>query len=100
MPEPMQTNPVHAASVPPVPLPAAPLIRPEHLEDSVTRVLEQQAAKIPSGLFLAASLLMTGASWLFELRGRPVITRMSADAGSALLICGLYTKLVKTLGSR
>jgi hypothetical protein len=34
----------------------SPVLRPEHAESSFTRLLEQQAAKIPSDLFLSAAI--------------------------------------------
>ncbi len=77
---------------------APPVVRPEHVESSVTRILEQQAAKIPSHVFLSASLMSMGASALCELRGNERLARFVGMWAAPLLIMGVYNKLVKTFG--
>lgn len=78
----------------------APVLREEHAEGSLTRVLEQQAAKIPSHWFLAASLAsMMGAATL-EILGRRHSSRFVGMWAQSLLVMGVYNKLVKTLGPR
>lgn len=79
---------------------AAPVLREEHAESSFTRGLEQQAAKIPSHWFLAASLAsMVGAATL-EILGRRHSSRFVGIWAQSLLVMGVYNKLVKTLGPR
>lgn len=41
----LETNPAAEASVEP---PPAPVVRPEHAEGRLARLIEQQTAKIPS----------------------------------------------------
>ena len=77
----------------------APLRRAEHAEDSFTRVIEQQAAKIPSHLFLSASLLTMGLSAALELTGNRRAGRFIASWPAPLLLMGVYNKLVKSLGT-
>jgi uncharacterized protein (DUF1501 family) len=79
---------------------SAPVRRHEHEEDWATRVLEQQAAKIPSGAFLTAALLAMGASIGLEIAGRQRASRFVGMWPPTLLIMGVYNKVVKTLGAR
>src|SRR5687767_11217038 len=48
---------------------AAPVARVEHREDLLTRLIEQQTAKIPSHMFLLAACVAMGGSLAAELRG-------------------------------
>jgi len=73
--------------------------RPEHDEDSFTRVIEQQTAKIPSHYFLSASLLSMAASAMLELRGRERAARFIGSWAAPLLLMGVYNKLVKSNGT-
>lgn len=77
----------------------APLRRAEHAEDSFTRVIEQQAAKIPSHLFLSASLFTMGVSAALELMGNRRASRFIGAWPAPLLLMGVYNKLVKSLGT-
>jgi hypothetical protein len=77
----------------------APVRRAEHAEDSFTRVIEQQAAKIPSHLFLSAALLAMGIAAAFELQGNQRASRFVGAWPAPLLLMGVYNKLVKTLGT-
>lgn len=79
---------------------SAPVRRNEHREDSLTRVIEQQAAKIPSAFFLISALGALGLSVAFELAGKPRASRFVGIWAPTLLITGVYNKLVKTLGPR
>lgn len=77
-----------------------PVVRPEHAEGEIARLIEQQAAKIPSHWFLFSAIAAMSASLMLELGGR---TRMSRFVGmwpTPLLAFGIYNKLVKTLGTR
>lgn len=78
----------------------APIVRPEHAEGPITRIIEQQTAKLPSSFFLLAALGAMTASAVLELRGR---RRLSAFVGlwpPTLMMAGIYNKLIKTIGSR
>ena len=81
-------------------MPEPPVLRPEHAESSLTRLLEQQAAKVPSDLFLAAALVSMVASLGCELTGRQRGSRFLGMWPGPLLVMGVYTKLVKLLGPR
>lgn len=94
----VQVNP--ASEQPTIPYEAAPIYREEHAEGRVTRMIEQQAAKLPSGLFLLAALGAMVASLTFELSGRRRASRFVGLWPGPLLSMGIYTKLVKVLGAR
>lgn len=78
----------------------APVLRPEHAEGDLARVLEQQTAKIPSDWFLLGAIGSMGVSLLLELTGRRRASRFVGQWPAPLLIMGMYNKLVKTLGTR
>jgi hypothetical protein len=77
-----------------------PVLRSEHGESSLTRLIEQQTAKIPSDFFLAAALGAMAASLTFELTGRQRVSRFVGMWPGPLLVMGVYNKLVKVLGPR
>lgn len=93
----VDVNPAAEMSLTPVP---APVVRPEHAEGDLARLIEQQTAKIPSHWFLftagGAVLLALG----LELSGRRRAADFVSRWPSPLLIAGIYNKLVKTLGTR
>lgn len=78
----------------------APVIREEHSEGRLTRILEQQTAKIPSSFFLAAAIGSMVVSLGAELAGRKELSRFVGLWSSTLLLLGVYNKLVKSLGPR
>jgi len=78
----------------------APVLRAEHAESSLTRLIEQQTAKIPSDFFLFTALAALAASLAFELGGSVRMSRFIGMWVSPLLTLGVYNKLVKTLGPR
>ncbi len=80
--------------------PKARVLRSDHAEGELTRLIEQQTAKLPSAVFLLGALAAMGASVVLEVRGR---TRMSTFVGMwapTLMIAGVYNKLIKTVGTR
>lgn len=79
---------------------AAPVVRDEHEEAQITRLIEQQTARIPSHWFLVAALLSMVASLGFELVGRTRLSRFIGMWTQTLLITGVYNKVVKALGPR
>ena len=93
----LDVNPAAEASMADVP---APVIRPEHAEGDIARLIEQQAAKIPSHVFLFAALASMGTSLALELTDRQRASRFVGMWPGPLLILGMYNKLVKTLGTR
>ena len=78
----------------------APVLRPEHAESDIARLIEQQTAKIPSHWFLLTALGSMGAALMLELSGRRRASRFVGQWPAPLLIMGIYNKLVKTLGTR
>lgn len=78
----------------------APLHRDEHEEDPLTRMLEQQGARIPSHWFLFAGVGTMALSVGLELAGRHQASRFTGMWAPALLVAGVYNKLVKSLGPR
>jgi hypothetical protein len=93
-----ETNP--AATAREIPYETAPVFREEHAEGRLTRVVEQQAAKLPSGAFLVMSLASMTASLALELLGRRRMSRFVGLWPGPLLSMGIYTKLVKSFGAR
>lgn len=74
-----------------------PVARPEHAEDAFTRVLEQQAAKIPSDVFLFSAVGAMGLSLVLHLAGRRDSGRFVGMWAPTLLTMGIYNKIVKVL---
>jgi len=80
---------------------ATPVIaREQHAEDQVTRILEHQAAKLPSDFFLFAAFVAMGLAVVLELSGKSRLSRFVGMWPPALLTMGTYNKLVKLMGSR
>ena len=79
---------------------AAPVLRIEHAEGSLTRMIEQQTAKVPSDVFLVLAFGAMVASLYFELRGERRRSRFVGMWPGPLLVMGVYNKLVKTFGPR
>lgn len=96
--KPLEVNP--AAHDSEVVYTAAPVFRAEHGENTLTRLVEQQAAKLPSDYFLLLALGAMCASLLGEVTGRRRMSRFVGMWPGPLLVMGVYTKLVKTFGAR
>jgi hypothetical protein len=79
--------------------PPTPVRRPEHAESTLTRLIEQQAAKLPSDFFLFTALGAMAGSLALELSGHPRLGRFVGMWPPALLTMGIYNKLVKVMGS-
>lgn len=77
-----------------------PVLREEHAESQLTRVIEQQTAKLPSDLFLFGALACMGASVALEMTGNSRAARFVGMWPPALLTMGMYNKLVKVMGTR
>jgi hypothetical protein len=74
-----------------------PVVRAEHAEDAFTRLIEQQTAKVPSEVFLFAALSSMLVSAGLHISGKPDAGRFIGMWAPALLIMGVYNKLVKVL---
>jgi hypothetical protein len=83
-----------------VPYRNVPTFREEHAEGRITKVIEQQAAKVPSAAFLCAALGAMVLSLAAELGGRTRVSRFVGLWPGPLLCMGIYTKMVKELGAR
>ena len=93
----IEVNPAAVESLSDAPV---PVIRPEHAEGDIARLIEQQTAKIPSHWFLFAALTSMAASLGLELAGQRRASRFIGMWPAPLLMTGMYNKLVKTLGTR
>jgi hypothetical protein len=78
----------------------APVVRVEHREALLTRMLEHQAARVPSHVFLFAAFCAMAVSSAAELGGRQRASRFIGMWVGPLLTMGVYNKLVKTFGAR
>lgn len=78
----------------------APIVRDEHAESAFTRMMENQAAKVPSNIFLFLAMACLAASIALEVAGKRRLGQVVAHWPSILLIMGVYNKLVKTFGAR
>jgi hypothetical protein len=94
----LPTNPMSEASE--IVFEAAPVFRAEHGESRMTRLVEQQAAKVPSLAFLALATTVMVASLALEFGGRRRASRFLGMWPGPILTMGVYTKLVKTFGAR
>lgn len=94
----LETNPMSHRSPRDTFRPAA-AARPSHAEGTLTRVVEQQTAKIPSSAFLVAAIGAMLASAAFEIAGNDRMSRFLGMWAPTLLIAGVYNKLVKTFGT-
>ena len=77
-----------------------PVLRPEHAEGNIARLIEQQTAKVPSHWFLFAAFASMSVSLGLELSGRVRAGRFIGQWPTPLLVMGVYNKLVKMLGPR
>lgn len=77
-----------------------PVVREEHAEGEITRIIEQQAAKLPSDFFLFGALAAMGISVVLEISGKDRLARFVGMWPPALLTMGMYNKLVKVMGTR
>jgi len=73
----------------------APVLRVEHEEDSFTRIVEHQTARVPSSSFLAASIASMVLSVALELSGHQRWSQFVGMWVAPLLLMGIYNKLVK-----
>lgn len=78
---------------------AAPVVRDEHEEGAITRLIEQQTARLPSHWFLASAFAAMGLSLGLELAGRHRWSQFVGMWPAPLLITGVYNKLVKAFGA-
>lgn len=68
-------------------------------EGEVTKLIESQTARVPSGAYLSAAIVAMGLSAVMMLLGRGGIANFVGQWAPTILILGLYNKLVKLEGS-
>jgi hypothetical protein len=73
--------------------------REQHREGSVARTIEQQTARLPSDIFLWGAVGSMVASLVLMVSGDQKRATFVGQWAPALLILGLYNKLVKLHGS-
>lgn len=69
------------------------------VEGKVARAIEKRTARVPSDVFLWSALGAMGASVALDLFGQKKLAGYLAQWAPAILILGLYNKLVKLGGS-
>lgn len=74
------------------------LLENDHKEGAATKAIEKQTAKLPSDLFLYASLAAMGASLTLKCMGRSRNALFVGQWASPFLLFGIYNKLVKQEG--
>ena len=68
-------------------------------EGTVTEMIEEQTAKVPSGMYLSLGIGAMVLSWLLLIGGRKNLANFVGQWVPTILIVGLYNKLVKVEGS-
>ena len=73
-------------------------IRGDQREGTVTQMIEEQTAKVPSGTYLTLGVGAMVLSWLLLAGGRRNLANFVGQWVPTILIMGLYNKLVKVEG--
>jgi hypothetical protein len=71
---------------------------PQHREGPVAKTIEEQTAKLPSDIFLWASLGSIGISLALQLMGKKQTSQFLGQWVAPFLLLGLYNKIVKVEG--
>ena len=71
---------------------------PQHKEGPIARTIEEQTAKIPSDIFLWASLGSMAVSLAYKITGKDDKALFVGQWAAPFLLLGLYNKLVKLQG--
>ena len=75
-------------------------VRPrEHEEGATTKLIEQYTSQFPSGFYLGAAIGSMGLSLTLQLLGKEKQAMFVGQWAPAILLMGLYNKLVKLEGS-
>lgn len=67
-------------------------------EGAMTKVIEEQTAKVPSTAFLVGALASMGVSLAFKLAGCKHTALFLGQWAAPFLLLGVYNKIVKTEG--
>lgn len=70
----------------------------EHKEGEVTKKIEKETSKLPSDLFLAASVTSMAASLALKLIGKQHTALFVGQWAAPFLLFGIYNKMVKLEG--
>jgi len=70
----------------------------QHKEGKIATAIEEQTAKIPSDIFLWASLGSIATSLVFKLAGKKHEALFVGQWAAPFLLLGIYNKLVKQQG--
>jgi hypothetical protein len=68
-------------------------------EGNLTKMIESQTSRIPSGTYLTVAVGAMAASALMMLLGKRNVANFVGQWAPTILIMGLYNKLVKVKGS-
>jgi hypothetical protein len=71
---------------------------PEHEEGKMAEAIEQQTAKVPSDVFLWASIAAMTVSLSLQCMGKKHTSLFIGQWAAPFLLFGIYNKLVKQLG--
>lgn len=71
---------------------------PQHKEGVIAKAIEEQTGKLPSDIFLWASLSAITASLFCKMAGKTHTSLFIGQWAAPFLILGLYNKLVKLQG--
>lgn len=74
------------------------LLENENTEGTTAKAIEEQTSKIPSDLFLYASLATMGTSLTLKLLGKKNNALFVGQWAAPFLLLGIYNKLVKQQG--
>jgi len=74
------------------------LLENDNTEGKTAKAIEEQTSKLPSDLFLYASLAVMGASLTLKCLGRKHTALFVGQWASPFLLFGIYNKLVKLEG--
>lgn len=72
--------------------------KPEHREGPVAATIENETAKVPSDVYLWASVGAMAASAVLQILGKRKVSLFIGQWVSPILIMGLYNKIVKVAG--
>ncbi len=75
------------------------ILNKDHSEGQVAKKIENQTAKLPSDLFLWASLGSMAASASLKIMGQKSTSLFVGQWATSFLLLGIYNKIVKVAGS-
>ncbi len=73
-------------------------IKKDNTEGDLTKRIEKETSKLPSGLFMSAAILSMGASLTLKLMNKQKTALFVGQWAAPFLLLGIYNKLVKLEG--